>query len=214
MAKKPSLKEKLEKLSSKKPEEDKSKPILKAKRAEDAGKPKIEKKPSPPETKKVPPPPELDTIVSKSEIDEMVSKIERELDLKLPKAEKVEQKTIKNFEIPSSEKIKGIIGLAAVLDETGEKRLSQLLYLKDKPEAEPQWTVMRDQSAEEFAMIVKEGLRQFKTKPLVYGMEFEEGVILASHSEGFTVTLACYELEIGKMLQIFISLMEYIEKKS
>jgi hypothetical protein len=72
---------------------------------------------------------------------------------------------------------------------------------------------MRDQSAEEFAIIVKEGLRQFKTRPLVYGLEFEEGVILASHRDGFTMTLACYELGIAKMLQIFISIMEYIEKK-
>ena len=164
---------------------------------------------------KVKPPgaPDIDSIVSKTEIDDMVSKIENELDLKLPRAEKAEQKTIKNFEIPQKEEIKGILGLAAVMDETGEKRLNQLLYLRDEPEAEPQWTVMRDQSAEEFAMIVKEGLRQFKTKPLVYGMEFEEGVILASHREGFTITLACYELEIGSMIQIFISLMKYIKKK-
>jgi hypothetical protein len=214
VTKKVSLNEKLEKLSSKKPEEDKSKPILIAKKVEDTGKSKIDEKPSPPQTKEVSPPSELDTIVSKSDIDDMVSKIERELDLKLPRAEKTGQKTIKNFEIPATGEIKDIIGLAAVLDDTGEKRLSQLLYLKDEPEAEPQWTVMRDTSAEEFAMIVKEGLRQFKTKPLVYGMEFEEGVILASHRDGFTMTLACYELEIGKMLQIFIAIMEHIEKKT
>jgi hypothetical protein len=143
----------------------------------------------------------------------MVSKIERELDLKLPRSEKAEQKAIKNFEIPSTEEIKDIIGLAAVVDEAEEKRLNQLVYLKNEPEAEPKWTVMRDQSAEEFAIIVKEGLRQFKTRPLVYGLEFEEGVILASHRDGFTMTLACYELEIAKMLQIFISIMEYIEKQ-
>jgi hypothetical protein len=239
VAKNLSLKDKLEKLSSKKVGADKSTPILKAKKAADAGRSKIddklstlntekkapgipippvlqkedEKKPSPQEAKKVATPEEIDSLISKSEIDKMVSKIERELDLKLPRAEKAEQKTIKNFEIPTTEEIKDIIGLAAVMDETGEKRLNQLLYLKDEPEAEPQWTVMRDQSAEEFAMIVKEGLRQFKTRPLVYGMEFEKGVILVSHREGFTITLACYELEIAKMLQIFISLMEYIEKQ-
>jgi hypothetical protein len=230
MAKNLSLKDKLEKLSTKKPVEGKSKPILKAKKLDDVGKLKVEKKvppsipkipaPMPKEEEKIPeappekPPaaPDIDSIVSKSEIDNMVSKIENELDLKLPRAEKAEQKTIKNFEIPPTEEIKGIMGLAAVMDESGEKRLNQLIYLKDEPEAEPQWTVMRDQSAEEFAMIVKEGLRQFKTKPLVYGMEFEEGVILASHREGFTITLACYELEIGIMIQVFISLMDYIEK--
>ncbi len=247
MAKKISLDEKLEKLSSKK-EEDKSKPILAPKKVDEVGKPKIDEKlstlvaekiapdeTSPPPEKEAPtlkppveekpisppakeegapsPPPDLDTMVSKSDIDDMVSKIERDLDLKLPRTEKADEKTIMNFEIPSTGEIKDIMGLAAVLDESGEKRLTQLLYLKDEPEAEPQWTVIRDSSAEEFAMIVKEGLKQFKTKPLVYGMEFEDGVILASHRDGFTITLACYELKINKMLQVFISIMEYIERR-
>jgi hypothetical protein len=228
VAKNLSLKDKLEKLSSKKGEDDKAIPVLKAKKVADVGKPKQkppeipippmpgkkdEKKPSTPELEKAATPEEIDNIISKSEIDDMVSKIEHDLDLKLPRAEKTGQKTIKNFEIPSTEEIKNIIGLAAVMDETEEKRLNQLLYLKDEPEAEPQWTVMRDQSAEEFAVIVKEGLRQFKTKPLIYGMEFDEGVILASHRDGFTFTLACYELEIAKMLQVFILIMEHIEKQ-
>lgn len=237
MAEKLSLDEKLEKLSPEKKPGDKSGPILRAKKVEDVGKQKIddkllkltvekkapvipippvpkkedEKKPGPQEPEKEAAPEETEGIIPKSEIDEMVSKIESELDLKFPRAEKSEKKTIENFEIPSNEEIKDILGLAAVIDESGEKRLTQMLYLKDEPEAEPQWTVMKDPSAEEFAMIVKEGLRQFKTSPLVYGMEFDEGVILASHREGFTMTLACYELEIGKMLQIFISIMKYIE---
>ncbi len=228
MARNLSLKDKLEKLSSKKGEDDKTTPVLKAKKVADVGKPEQKppeipiplvpgkedkEKPSPREPEKAPAPEKIDSIISKSEIDEMVSKIEHDLDLKLPRAEKAGQKTIKKFEIPSNEEIKSVIGLAAVMDETEEKRLNQLLYLKDEPEAEPQWTVMRDQSAEEFAVIVKEGLKQFKTKPLVYGMEFDEGVILASHRDGFTFTLACYELEIAKMLQVFILIMEYIEKQ-
>jgi hypothetical protein len=227
-----SLKDKLEKLSAKKVGDSESTQILKAKKVAEVGKVKIDDKLSTLTSEKkapeiaIPPvpqkedkiekadkPEEIDSIISKSEVDKIVSKVERELDLKLPRTEKAKQKTIKNFEVPTTEEIKDIVGLAALMDETGEKRLSQLLYLKEEPEAEPQWTVMKDRSAEEFAMIVKEGLRQFKTKPLVYGMEFEEGVILASHREGFTMTLACYELEIAKMLQIFISIIGYIEKQ-
>jgi len=227
-----SLKDKLDKLSTKKAGDEEFTPALKAKKVPRVGGLKIDDKLSSLTTEKkapeiaIPPVPqkedenekadkpgEIDSTISKSEVNELVSKVERELDLKLPRAEEAKQKTIKNFEVPSTEEIKDIIGLAALMDETGEKRLSQLLYLKKEPEAEPQWTVIRDPSAEEFAMIVKEGMRQFKTKPLVYGMEFEQGVILASHREGFTMTLACYELEIAKMLQIFISIMGYIEKQ-
>lgn len=185
MRKKLSLKEKLEKLSLKEPRGGKPKPILK--------------------TRKV-------NGVKMSEIDRMVSQIERELNIERPKTKKIEPKTMKNFEI-TSDKIKGISGLTAVCDKSEKEHLSQILYLKDAPEVELRWAVIRDPFAEEFAMIVKEGLRQIKTRPLIFGMGVDDGVILASHRKEYTMTLGCYDLNIGKMVQIFISLLEYVEKR-
>jgi hypothetical protein len=194
MPEKPDLKKKLEKLSLKKLDEsevDKPESILKTKKPGDIGKPKNDVVVQKPEISKEAQPPEKDSVIPKPEI---------------------EKRTLKNFEIPP-DKLKGVSGLSPFYDESGDKRMSQILFLKYIPEAEPQWTVMKDPSAEEFALILRDGLKQFKTQPLIYGMEFDEGVIVVSHKDGYTMSLACYELKIGKMLEIFISLLEYIDSE-
>lgn len=184
MRKKLSLKERLKRLSLEGPKEDKPKLILKAKKINGVG---------------------------RSETDRTVSK-EREPDIEHSPTKKIGPKTIKNFEVLSGE-VKGISGLTAVCDESGMERLSQILYLKDTPGVELRWTVIRDPSAEEFAMVIREGLRQIKTQPLIFGTELDDGVILASHRKEYTITLACYDLKIGEIVQIFISLLGYVKKQ-
>lgn len=196
MRKKLSLKDKLEKLSSKEQQDGEPGPILKTKKVGGAD-------------KRV----NAGSPVSKSEIDRMVLKIEREFDIEQqPKIKNIEPDTLKTFEVLPS-KIKGISALTAVCDKSGKESLSQILYLKRAPETEIQWTVIRDPFAEEFAMIVKEGLRHIKTQPLILGMGVDDGVILASHRNGYTMTLGCYDLKIGELAEIFVSLLRYVERR-
>lgn len=88
-----------------------------------------------------------------------------------------------------------------VVETTKGERLDQVITMQEGKEVK--WTASIDLYAEKFASMVREGLAEIKTQPPIFGARFKESSILASHMEGYTFTLASYQTEFEKLVDIF-----------
>ncbi len=114
---------------------------------------------------------------------------------------------IDDFEL----ELEGATVVAPMLDKAMGEHLEQLLSLQGGKEVK--WTASLDPYAEKFASMVEEGLLMMKTQPPVYGSRFRESAILASHMAGYTFTLASYEIEFDKLVEVFTSALKQAKEK-
>ncbi len=105
-------------------------------------------------------------------------------------------------------KLEGAEGGAAVLARGRTERLEQILALGENT---LKWTASPDANAENFASMIGEGLKEIKTNPPIFGSRFKESSILASHMDGYTFTLASYDVEFDKLVELFAGALEQAE---
>ncbi len=97
--------------------------------------------------------------------------------------------------------IEGAEGAAAVLTRGRTERLEQILSLQG--EKTVKWTASLDENAESFAAMIAEGLKEIKTNPPIFGSKYKESSLLASHMDGYTFTLASYDVEFDRLVELF-----------
>jgi len=129
-------------------------------------------------------------------------------------AEKVEliepakvETEIEDFEL----ELDSVQGGASVVNKAFGERLDQILVMEGGNDVK--WTASIDAYAEKFASMVREGLTLIKTKPPIYGTRFQESALLVSHMNGYTFTLASYETEFEKLVEIFTSALDKAQRK-
>ncbi|MEE8167265.1 MAG: hypothetical protein V3T58_00130 [Candidatus Hydrothermarchaeales archaeon] len=115
--------------------------------------------------------------------------------------------TLGDFELELDE----ITSKASFLDKTKGDRLEQILSLQGGNDIK--WTALVDPFAEKFASMVSDGLTEIKTLPPIFGSRFTESSILASHIKGYTFTLASYEVDFDKLVEIFTAALKYAKEK-
>ncbi len=109
----------------------------------------------------------------------------------------IDELDIKDFELDLSGSRTG----ASVVDRALGERLDQILVMESGSDIK--WTATVDAYAEKFAAMVREGLTEIKTRPPIYGVRFQESSLLVSHMNGYTFTLASYETDFDKLVEIF-----------
>ncbi len=194
MLKKNALGEKLRRLKTEeatnveKPNETHSKPLFKALTAA----PKImlsEEKPAPKEP---------EPILKVKKVEEIDEKKPEQLIEPLI-LEKKNISYIKELAIPEEKLSK----LFKIETSYTENTLTQMLTAWKDPEKELKWTVKHDKHGEEFYSLKNEGLQKMKDNPPIYGMEFEDGAIIASHMGEYTFTMGCYNFDLKSLVKIF-----------
>lgn len=84
-----------------------------------------------------------------------------------------------------------------------EDTLTQILTAWKDPEKVIKWTVKHDKHGEEFYSLKGEGLMKMKDNPPIYGMEFDDGAIIATHMGEYTFTMGCYHFDVKTLVKIF-----------
>ncbi len=84
-----------------------------------------------------------------------------------------------------------------------ETSLSQMLTAHKNTEKVIKWTAKLDRDASEFYSLKEEGLMKMKSSPPVYGMEFDDGVVLATHMGDYTFIMGCYNFDVKTLVKIF-----------
>ncbi len=84
-----------------------------------------------------------------------------------------------------------------------EDSLSQMLTAHKNAEKVIKWTAKRDRDAQEFYSLKEEGLMKMKSGPPVYGMEFDDGAVLATHMGDYTFIMGCYNFDVKTLVKIF-----------
>ncbi len=84
-----------------------------------------------------------------------------------------------------------------------EGSLSQMLTAHKNAEKVIKWTVKLDRDAQEFYSLKEEGLMKMKSSPPVYGMEFDDGAVLATHMGDYTFIMGCYNFDVKTLVKIF-----------
>ncbi len=126
-----------------------------------------------------------------------------ELELKEPKT----GPSIEDFEL----ELEGAKSGVPMVDTARRDRLDQVMTVQEGTEIK--WTASLDPYAEKFASMVKEGFTVIKTEPPIFGARFKESSILASHMEGYTFTLASYQTEFEKLVDIFTGALNKAREK-
>lgn len=93
-----------------------------------------------------------------------------------------------------------------------ENTLTQMLTAWKDPEKVLKWTVKHDKHGEEFYSLKDEGLQKMKDNPPIYGMEFDDGAIIASHMGEYTFTMGCYNFDIKSLVKVFAFGLENAKK--
>lgn len=110
--------------------------------------------------------------------------------------------SIKDLAIPAS--AYELFSIEIALDPTGKEKVMQLLSLRENPEVKLKWTVFRDPYMKEFDWLKREGLVQIRDDPLIYGREFDEGTLVASHIGDYTFSMGSYDLKTERLVELFI----------
>jgi len=84
-----------------------------------------------------------------------------------------------------------------------EETLTQMFTAWKDPEKVIKWTVKLDRHGKEFYSLKGEGLLKMKDSPPVYGMELEDGAIIATHIGGYTFIMGCYNFDVRTLVKIF-----------
>jgi len=81
--------------------------------------------------------------------------------------------------------------------------LSQMLTAHKNAEKVIKWTAKLDRDSSEFYSLKEEGLMKMKSSPPVYGMEFDDGAVLATHMGDYTFIMGCYNFDVKTLVKIF-----------
>jgi hypothetical protein len=108
--------------------------------------------------------------------------------------------SIKDLTIPES--AFELFTLELATDPQEKERASQLLGLREDPDAKVQFTVLKDPDSKEFEDIKSENLKLIKSYLPIYGGEFD-GSVLISHQGDYTFSIASRELKISDLLRLF-----------
>ncbi|MEE9594467.1 MAG: hypothetical protein V3V92_03615 [Candidatus Hydrothermarchaeales archaeon] len=119
----------------------------------------------------------------------------------------IEEPDIKDFEL----ELPGLRTDASVVDRALGERLDQILVMESGSDVK--WTATVDAYAEKFASMVREGLTEIKTRPPIYGVRFQESSLLVSHMNGYTFTLASYQTDFDKLVEIFTTALNKARDK-
>jgi|GEM_PF-2444195 len=65
------------------------------------------------------------------------------------------------------------------------------------------WTVKQDEKREEFNTLKNEGLSKLKENPPVYGIEVDNGALIASHIGSYTFIMGCKNLDLATLTKLF-----------
>ncbi|RMF91252.1 MAG: hypothetical protein D6733_01670 [Methanobacteriota archaeon] len=84
-----------------------------------------------------------------------------------------------------------------------EDTLTQILTAWRDPDKVIKWTVKHDKHGKEFYALRGEGLMKMKDNPPIYGMEFDDGAIIATHMGEYTFTMGCYNFDVKSLVKVF-----------
>jgi hypothetical protein len=84
-----------------------------------------------------------------------------------------------------------------------EDTLNQILTAWKDPEKIIKWTAKLDKHGQEFYSLKGEGLMKMKDKPPIYGMELDDGAIIATHMGEYTFIMGCYNFDVKTLVKIF-----------
>ncbi len=84
-----------------------------------------------------------------------------------------------------------------------EKTLTQILTAWKDDNKVIKWTAKLDKHGEEFYSLKGEGLMKMKNDPPIYGLEFEDGAVIATHMGDYTFIMGCYNFDVKSLVKIF-----------
>lgn len=99
-----------------------------------------------------------------------------------------------------------------------EQKLSKLFKIETKyttdsliqiftswrdPKKVIKWTVKKDDKKDEFNSLKNEGLSKLRENPPVYGIEVDNGALIASHIGSYTFIMGCKNLDLTTLTKLF-----------
>ena len=84
-----------------------------------------------------------------------------------------------------------------------EDTLTQILTAWKDTSKVIKWTAKLDKHGQEFYSLKGEGLMKMKDNPPIYGMEFEDGAVIATHMGEYTFIMGCYSFDVRTLVKIF-----------
>jgi len=81
--------------------------------------------------------------------------------------------------------------------------LTQVFTSWRDPKKVIKWTVKKDETKEEFNSLKNEGLSKLRENPPVYGIEVDNGALIASHIGSYTFIMGCKNMDLATLTKLF-----------